>query len=122
MLLLSFGYSLLSKVSLKTSGLLLLCCWLLVVISQAYDIKSALWALIPLSYLQISFIYMCQQRWSNLASVIHAFANQDLQFREQHSSSDKPLRDLTQSLYSVSRNYEELNDLSNQPLQAPQKR
>ncbi|WP_067862041.1 methyl-accepting chemotaxis protein [Neptuniibacter marinus] len=114
MLLLSFGYSLLSKVSLKTSGLLLLCCWLLVVISQAYDIKSALWALIPLSYLQISFIYMCQQRWSNLASVIHAFANQDLQFREQHSSSDKPLRDLTQNLYSVSRSFEELNDLSNQ--------
>jgi len=42
MLPLSFGYSLLSKVSLQTSGILLLCGWLLVIATQAYDITQAL--------------------------------------------------------------------------------
>ena len=114
MLLLSFGYSLLSKTSLKASGILLLCGWLLVVAAQAYGITISLWALVPLTYLQICYVFMCQRRWNNLVKVINAFAHQDLQFRSQHSSADKPLRDLTQNLYSLSRNYEELNDLSNQ--------
>ncbi|MGK0496409.1 MAG: methyl-accepting chemotaxis protein [Neptuniibacter pectenicola] len=114
MLPLSFGYSLLSKVSLQTSGILLLCGWLLVIATQAYDITQALWVLVPLSYFQISFIFMCQRRWDNLMSVINEFTQHNLHFREQHSSSDKPLRELTQNLYSLSRNYEELNDLSNQ--------
>ena len=114
MLLLSFGHSILSRVSLVISGIMLICGWISVVIALYMGYQQALWLLIPVGYFQLSYILLCQRRWNNLTNVITAFAKQDLQFRAQHVSADRPLREATLNLYSISRTYEELDNLSNQ--------
>lgn len=114
MFLLSFGYSTLSRLSLIVSGAILLLCWLSIVAALYLGVHSSLWLLIPLGYFQLSYILLCQRRWDDLTNVITAFAKRDLQFRSQHVSADKPLREAVLNLYSISRTYEELDDLSNQ--------
>lgn len=114
MLLLSFGYTVLSRTSLMTSGFILMLLWVGITVSQYFGIKEGLWALIPLIYFQISYISLCKRRWTNLNKVIEAFKHQDFQYRTIHTSSDKPLRDSTQSLYSFAREYNELNSLADQ--------
>ncbi|MGH1461320.1 MAG: methyl-accepting chemotaxis protein [Neptuniibacter sp.] len=114
MLLLSFGYTVLSKMSLMLSGTILMLCWVGIVIAQYFGLVEALWVLLPLTYFHISYISLCKRRWANLSLVIDAFEQQDFQYRANHTSSDKPLRDTTQSLYSFARNYNELNSLADQ--------
>lgn len=114
MLFWSVGFTLLSRVSLVGTGLFLTLAWGAMLIAAWFQIEPALWLLIPLSYLQICLVLLCQRRWANLKEVISAFARHELQFRSIHTSSDKPLRDLTQSLYGLSRDYETLNSLSDQ--------
>ena len=114
MLLLSFGYTVLSRTSLMVSGFILMLFWIGVAVTQYFDIKETLWGLLPLIYFQISYISLCKRRWINLTKVIGAFEQHDFQFRTIHTSSDKPLRDTTQSLYSFAREYNELNSLADQ--------
>jgi methyl-accepting chemotaxis protein len=97
-----------------TSGFILMLLWVGITVSQYFGIKEGLWALIPLIYFQISYISLCKRRWANLNKVIEAFKHQDFQYRTVHTSSDKPLRDSTQSLYSFAREYNELNSLADQ--------
>ncbi|WP_415900389.1 methyl-accepting chemotaxis protein [Neptuniibacter sp. QD48_11] len=114
MLLLTFGYSVLSRSSLLTSGILLLLGWLLTIATLVTGYIEALWLLIPLSYFQLSYILLSQRRWHNLSLVIEAFSQKQMQFRTRHTSSDKPLRDAAQNLYGFARDYEELNTLTDQ--------
>lgn len=114
MLLLSFGHQILSRLSLIASGIILSASWLSLATGLYLGLQQVIWLLIPIGYFQLSYILLCQRRWSNLTHVIAAFAQQDLQFRAQHISADKPLREITLKLYSISRNYEELDGLSNQ--------
>ncbi len=114
MLLLSFGHQILSRLPLIASGIILSASWLSLATGLYLGLQQVIWLLIPISYFQLSYILLCQRRWTNLTHVIAAFAQQDLQFRAQHISADKPLREITLKLYSISRNYEELDGLSNQ--------
>ncbi len=114
MLLLSFGYSVLSRASLLTSGLILMSGWIITVAALLYGYREALWSLIPLIYFQVSLILLSQRRWNHLSLVIKAFSRNELQFRTLHTSSDKPLRDAAQNLYAFAREYEELNSLADQ--------
>ncbi len=114
MLLLSFGHQILSRLPLIASGIILSASWLSLATGLYLGLQQVIWLLIPIGYFQLSFILLCQRRWTNLTHVIAAFAQQDLQFRAQHISADKPLREITLKLYSISRNYEELDGLSNQ--------
>ena len=114
MLFLSLGYTLLSRASLLLSGITLLLIWIALFAATYADLPHAYWLLLPLVYLQICFIFLCQQRWQHLSQIIAAFADQDHQFRSRYNSADKPLCDLSQHLYSISRDYQELNSLSDQ--------
>ena len=111
---LTFGYFILSKATLLLSGCILLLCWLAIIAATVAGIDLLLWALLPLTYLQISYIALCQRRWVLIKQVISAFSEQDLQFRSKHTSSDKPLRELTQALYGLAREFKELHGLTDQ--------
>jgi methyl-accepting chemotaxis protein len=114
MVLFSFGLSLMSKLSLVLSGVILMAVWLLLLGAAFLGINEALWSLPLLIYLQMSYTLLCNRRWLILSQVISAFENQELQFRTRHTSSDKPLRDTIQRLYGLSRQYNELNALTDQ--------
>lgn len=114
MLFLSLGYSLLCRTSLLLSGGILLLLWISLFAATYFELQSVYWLLLPLTYLQLCFICLCQQRWQHLSQIIDAFAGQEHQFRNSYNSVDKPLCDLSQNLYSISRNYQELDSLSDQ--------
>ena len=114
MLLWSFGFTLLSRTPPILSSTLLIVGWGCMVAAAWFQLESAMWGLVPLIYLQISLLLLWKRRWENLNQVISAFARHELQFRTVHTSSDKPLRDLTQNLYGLSRDFDALNSLSDQ--------
>ncbi len=114
MMIWSAGFTLLNRLTLTASGLLLLSGWLALGAAAWFQFMHLLWLAIPLTYLQLSFTQLCSQRWQKMNQVIQAFNDGNLQFRTEYNGHDKPLSESTQHLYSFARDYAVKTQLAEQ--------
>jgi methyl-accepting chemotaxis protein len=113
MLLWSLGFRLLNRAPLMLTTLGLSVVWTGLIAASCYQLSTLLWIIVPVIYLHICLGLLWKQRWDNLSGVISAFAKHEWQYRSAATGADQPFDALTQDLYGLARDYNELRDLSN---------